>query len=413
MRGSEVEEDKIKEWSQKLEVIYQRVKTNKITFLNSNQFSKLMKVFSRDISQMSAERDLIRHHNDLILELKRFALQSKASQSGPKIKNKIKKVNNLTTTLQQLLKEIKEAENQVLDLNSMEGKTSFTHLPKLYRKAYEVWVKREEMLNRSTVTGRNIFKKFKYDSTTYPEINKCVEQILTNHLKKMKSKETKGYVDESFTFIDVRKAILKEIEDKGLAVMGSEALIENIYKDLIRELRERREKDKEEAFETFITLDDLKPETFVETDPELELELAKNKKSGQQRMQDVFDKYAKEDRQKNCEKILTKGRPEWDSYLVNNNEEFESLDVKDGDLEADDEEVSDEEEEEEVESVSAPLSDFSEVKTEDKPTPTVINSESEPIAVNTNADPIVVTATSEPITNGCDESDDDSVQILD
>ena len=123
--------------------------------------------------------------------------------------------------------------------------------------------------------------------------------------------------------------------------------------------------------------------------------------------------YAKEDRQKNGEKILTEGRPEWDSDLLNNNEEFESLDVKDGDLEADDEEVSDEEEEEEVESVSAPLPDYSEVKDEDKPTPTVINSESEPeIVMNTNSDPIVVTATSEPITNGCDESNDDSVQIL-
>ena len=97
-------------------------------------------------------------------------------------------------------------------------------------------------------------------------------------MKKLKNKSTKGYIDESFTFIDVRKVINDEIAAKKLEISNCDALVQDVYKQLMNELKQRRQKDSEDVFETLETLDDLRPDDFdptVYSDPKVNIEIAK------------------------------------------------------------------------------------------------------------------------------------------
>jgi hypothetical protein len=104
-------------------------------------------------------------------------------------------------------------------------------------------------------------------------------------------------------------------------------------------MRKRRTLEVEDVFESLETLDDLAPESFVDNDPNIELQCSLNKTYYERKMQELFQKYTIQDRQKNGEKLINEGINEWDQTLVDN-EEFESIDVKDGEL---DDEDSDEE----------------------------------------------------------------------
>ena len=410
-------EAETEELAQKIDNIYLKVKENNKQFLNSTQFAKTMEVFTKDNSEMPSKEDLVRNHSDLMIELFRFT-QKTDKKTATKVKDRAKKIKALTDTIKKLQAQIYEAENEELDFDALDSESSFTDLPKLYRKVHEVWIKREELLKRSTYTGRVMFKKYKCDSTPYPEINKCVESLFNSHLKKIKNRTTKGYVDESFTFIDVRKEIMNVIKEKQLAVMNCESMIETIYKDLLNEKRLRRQKDSEEMFETLETLQDLKPETFVKDDPLIELQLVKNKNTYDRRMDELIEKYTKEDRKMNGESILKDGLSEWETDgLVNNDEAFESLDIKDGDLEEDNN-TNDEESDDDIELSAAPIPDFKTTETNgeasqtkettpsDEMTATVEEKPIKRVSIQTVSKSVPITTEPEILINGDNSSDD-------
>lgn len=339
-----------------LEQIYDKLKTKNETFLKSKQFLKLMQLATREAVAAADSERLIVQHNDLLVELHRLTLQNEKGNAQKKVKNKRKKIEKLTNTLKRLQKEIYKAEHEELDYTALDSKNGWTDLPKLYRKAEEVWNRREELLKRSTYCGRLIYKRYYCELTTYPDINQCVEQLFNSYLKRLKNRKSKGYVDESFTFIDVRKAILDEISEKNLIISNAEDMITKIYEELIKELKNRREKDSEECIKSLEILDDLKPESFVKEDPQMEIALASNKCRFQSKLDELCEKYATEDRQKNGETLLQEGLSEWESGPFEDNEEFESLDIKEGDLE--DEEKDDSQSDEETVLEATPLPDF-------------------------------------------------------
>ncbi|CAG2169160.1 unnamed protein product [Oppiella nova] len=344
MTAANADQKEIDEYMDVLNELFPKIEaipTNR-SFLDGNQYRKLMNTFTKEVSDMTAVQRIVSHYDELVQELKRFT--RKPPKDIPKVKSKKKAVQDLTDSLKRLRKQICLAETEELGYDDLDGRTGWTDLPKLYRKAEEVWAKREELLKRSTNSGRSMFRKFTYDSTTYPEVNQFVEKLFNAHLKKLRKGKTKRrYVDETFTFTDVRKAILDEMQSKQIVVMNSDSMIANIYKDLLSELRERRKREAEEGFESMETYEDLKPETFVAEDPQIEIECAKNKSHFDRKLQELIDKYASDDIKKNGPTLLVEGSAEWDNDLTGDGD-FESLDVKEGELdgENEDEDKSDE-----------------------------------------------------------------------
>lgn len=343
-------ESKAQELISKLIEMVSRIRRERIQFSISRQFAKLFKVFAEDIGNEKDDNRVIRHHNDLLLELNRVLKSPNMSPNKPKLSKDVKekRIQKLTETMKKLQKQITAAENEVFDYEALNDRSSYTDLPKLYKKLNDIWVKREELLKRSTNLGRILFKKFKYDSTPYPEINKCVEDLFNDFIKKLKNWDRKGYRDETFTFIDIHKAIMQVIKDKELDVRNADKLIGEVYEYLLQELRNRRIQESEDTFETLETLDDLTPETFVSTDPAIDVEIGKNKVYYERKMQELLQTYAKKDHEKNGECLVKEGMSEWDETLVDN-EEFESIDIKEGEL---DEEDSDGKNDEECDSIA-------------------------------------------------------------
>jgi hypothetical protein len=339
VKNSEHNETKTEEQINKLNQLVTQLRHEKKSFSNSAQFAKLMKVFANDIANEKDDNRVFRHHNDLMIELNRIIKKPKTNSSKKKLsKDKINsRIKKLTERLKKLEKAISSAESQPLDYEAMDKNSSFTDLPKLYKKQIQLWEEREDLLKRSKSTGRMIYKKLKYDSTLFPEINKCVESLFNNYIKKMSNWNKKGYRDETFTFIDIHKAITQVINDKKLCVENSNELIEGVFRDLTQEMRKRRTLEVEDVFESLETLDDLAPESFVDNDPNIELQCSLNKTYYERKMQELFQKYTIQDRQKNGEKLINEGVNEWDQTLVDN-EEFESIDVKDGELDDEDSE---------------------------------------------------------------------------
>ncbi len=339
VKNSEHNETKTEEQINKLNQLVTQLRHEKKSFSNSAQFAKLMKVFANDIANEKDDNRVFRHHNDLMIELNRIIKKPKTNSSKKKLsKDKINsRIKKLTERLKKLEKAISSAESQPLDYEAMDKNSSFTDLPKLYKKQIQLWEEREDLLKRSKSTGRMIYKKLKYDSTLFPEINKCVESLFNNYIKKMSNWNKKGYRDETFTFIDIHKAITQVINDNKLCVENSNELIEGVFRDLTQEMRKRRTLEVEDVFESLETLDDLAPESFVDNDPNIELQCSLNKTYYERKMQELFQKYTIQDRQKNGEKLINEGVNEWDQTLVDN-EEFESIDVKDGELDDEDSE---------------------------------------------------------------------------
>lgn len=341
VNDTEHNETKTEEQINKLNQLVIQLRHERKSFSNSAQFAKLMKVFANDIANEKDDNRVFRHHNDLLIELNRIIKKPKTNSTKKKLsKDKINtRIKKLTERLKKLEKAISSAESEPLDYEAMDKTSSFTDLPKLYKKQIQLWEEREDLLKRSKSTGRMIYKKLKYDSTLFPEINKCVENLFNNYIKKMSNWNKKGYRDETFTFIDIHKAITQVINDNKLCVQNSNEIIEGVFRDLTQEMRKRRTLEVEDVFESLETLDDLAPESFVDNDPNIELQCSLNKTYYERKMQELFQKYTIQDRQKNGEKLINEGINEWDQTLVDN-EEFESIDVKDGEL---DDEDSDEE----------------------------------------------------------------------
>ena len=135
-------------------------------------------------------------------------------------------------------------------------------------------------------------------------------------------------------------------------------IITDVYEKLIIEMKMRREQDSIESFETSETFDDSHPEVFVKDDLLIEKELASNKCRYETKSCDLFEKYASEDKLKNDESLLKGDVSEWEAGPVEDNEEFESLDVKEGDFDDDEEKDEDRSDEDLMIEGVSPIPDF-------------------------------------------------------
>ena len=286
------------------------------------------------------------YNKDLIIELNRLTIETQNQVANQKIDKatREKQINKLTKMLKKLQNEIVKAESAELSYEDMiNDTTGFVSIPKLMKKAYQVWEKREKLLNRGTSNGRYFTKKFTFNGTKYPEINKEIEKFMNKYIKSISTITTdKTYKDETLTIIEVRNIISKVVNQHQLLDVTVDFIAENVFKHLRMELKNRRELEYNELFEDLENLDDLYPETMpVLNNPSLEKQLTTNSCTFNKKLDELVEKYKNEDIKQHGD-IPSPADPEWNKDL-SENDGYELLDNKD-DLK--------EEEEEEEESAS-------------------------------------------------------------
>ena len=174
-------------------------------------------------------------------------------------------------------------EKREMSLDDMEGESLFTKLPKLKNTVVKLWKRREALMNRSDFTGRKTFQSFSYMGTGNLDVDKLVQDYYYKLLNLFKSNENKFFEPKNqkrkskpmprsaksnnfafFNIIDLKKYLVREIDEANINYILSDEMLLKIYKDLLEENKKRRLSDQFDSFRTLTMLSDLKPNSMVE-----------------------------------------------------------------------------------------------------------------------------------------------------
>ncbi|XP_061169688.1 inner centromere protein A-like [Saccostrea echinata] len=193
-------------------------------------------------------------------------------------KRQIERLEKLLKDIRDKIEELKETEVDLDDEDS-----AYIMEEKYQKKFVKVWNKLCEIKESSTDTGRPVERKFRYEGTRYPDINKKIERFVN---------KTKCFPD----YHDVKEIIISVNKSKSLHIKTSaiDRLAREAFADVGDQLQKRREKDFKYTF-----LGHLPPEKTVvrnEDDPAyddkaLQLKLEENKKISKSRLNEVLEKY--------------------------------------------------------------------------------------------------------------------------
>ena len=319
------------------------MKDKRPRYVASKEFSSLVSSYIDDINMETELKKVYNYNKDLIIELNRLTIETRNQVANQKIDKatREKQINRLTKMLKKLQNEIVKAESAELSYEDMiKGTTGFVNIPKLMKKAYQIWEKREKLLNRGTSNGRYFTRKFTFNGTKYPEINKEIEKFMNKYIKSISTMTTdKTYKDETLTIIEVRNIISKVVNQHRLLDVTVDLVAEDVFKQLRMELKDRRKLEYNELFEDLENLDDLYPETMpILNNPSLEKQLATNSCTFNKKLDELVERYKNEDIKQNGD-IPSPTDPEWNKDL-NENDGYELLDNKD-DLKEEEESASD------------------------------------------------------------------------
>ena len=298
---------------------------------------------------------LIDFHNDLIIELTR--LTAKTNIDLKLNKNVIlKKVEKLTSQLKKIVSKIADLENVALDLDDLEEHNEYTKIPLFYKAALKLWRKREALLQRSVNSGNYMFKVYQYKGTQDEKVDKIIENYFNKYLSLLKkceenvtfSKKKYAFKDNEmgnhfsmFTIIDLKKHLEAQLKEQKINFALSEEFLLKIYKDLLLEMKNRRNYCKSEAIKSLHYLKNCELGFMGNmNDPELIDRLDKSQESGIKLMETLIENFRKRDFElngKNLDKMLPLG---WDDKDDDDNENDESLvdDTDDDEVDDDDEE---------------------------------------------------------------------------
>ncbi|XP_062620564.1 neurofilament medium polypeptide-like isoform X2 [Saccostrea cucullata] len=193
-------------------------------------------------------------------------------------KRQIERLEKLLKDIRDKIEALKETEVDLDDEDS-----AYIMEEKYQKKFVKVWNKLCEIKESSTDTGRPVERKFRYEGTRYPEINKKIEKFVN---------KTKCFPD----YHDVKEIIISVNKSKSLRIKTSaiDRLAREAFADVGDQLQKRREQDFQYTF-----LGHLPPEKKVvrnEDDPAyddkaLQLKLEENKKISKSRLNEVLEKY--------------------------------------------------------------------------------------------------------------------------
>ncbi|XP_056009780.1 transcriptional regulator ATRX-like isoform X2 [Ostrea edulis] len=204
-----------------------------------------------------------------------------AGMAKNKKKGSKKQIERLEKLLKDIRDKIEELKNAEVDLDDEDS--AYIMEEKYQKKFVKVWKKLCEIKESSTDTGRPSEKKFKYEGTRYPDINRKIEKFVNKQ---------KCFPD----YHDIRQIITNVNSRKTLNIKGTaiDRLAREAFADVGDQLQKRRERDFKYTF-----LGHLPSETKIvrnEDDPaydnkSLQIRLEENKKISRSRMNEVIEKF--------------------------------------------------------------------------------------------------------------------------
>ncbi|XP_075680729.1 uncharacterized protein LOC113791713 [Dermatophagoides pteronyssinus] len=317
----------------KLTNIIDNIKTNSSSFIKTTSFVKFFTSFNDDLIEKanSSSNIAITINNDLLKELQRFSISLKKNDQSNNVQfnRKIQqKINNLTIKLKKINEDIHKYQSRSLTLDEMNDHTVFTKLPRLQKLAIRIWQQRELLLNRSTDTGLQLYRKFVYNGDDniinhHPQLKQIVENFVNNHLNSLKNaeheliqqqqsrklqKRKKDFLQlPMFTILDLKQSILSKLNDEKIDNFQlTDNIVTKIYKNLIEEMTKRHNAQQRECIDNYYLLDyddncSNDDETLItnENDPELIEQLEQNSIVSKNAMEKLINEYKKKDLEKN------------------------------------------------------------------------------------------------------------------
>ena len=295
---------------------------------------KLFTSFNDDLIRKatSSSNIAITINNDLMKELQRFSISLKKNDQSNNVQfnRKIQqKINNLTIKLKKINEDIHKYQSRSLTLDEMNDHTVFTKLPRLQKLAIRIWQQRELLLNRSTDTGLQLYRKFVYNGDDdiinhHPQLKQIVENFVNDHLNSLKNaeheliqqqqqsrklqKRKKDFLQlPMFTILDLKQSILSKLNDEKIDNFQlTDNIVTKIYKNLIEEMTKRHNAQQRECIDNYYLLDyddncSNDDETLItnENDPELIEQLEQNSIVSKNAMEKLINEYKKKDLEKN------------------------------------------------------------------------------------------------------------------
>ncbi|GFS72071.1 death domain-associated protein 6 [Nephila pilipes] len=214
------------------------------------------------------------------------------------IDRRIKKLENF---LGKLSRKIEKLSQKELSLDDLDDDDSVYLLEdRLKRKFNDIWAKLCTYKKCSKLIGRKMEKRFTYAGSRYQSINKAVERLVN---KRKPAEKFPNYVE---ILEIVRKK--NEEEDLGICDGEDEELAKQIFKDVGRELQDRRKRDIYEDIHNYL------PENFdvydndpADKDESLKFKLSNNYAECEKKLNEIMEKYTKkqkDEEDKNPQKVL-------------------------------------------------------------------------------------------------------------
>ncbi|GAB1598570.1 death domain-associated protein 6-like [Argonauta hians] len=221
--------------------------------------------------------------------------ESVSNSAGVKGKKRKKgserQIKRLEELLSKISKEIETVNEKELGLEELEDEDSaYLYEDRLQKKFVKVWEKLCELKNQDTRTGRPVERKFHYNGTRYPEINKRIEKFINRR---------KIFPD----YFDI-KHIINQVNNVQKLFLGKtviDDLAREAFTDVGNQLQERRHRDFILTFGNRQTEEYRVSSDPAFTDKTLKKKLDENRKLAKTKLDDVISKYAQKQYETNAQ----------------------------------------------------------------------------------------------------------------
>ncbi|XP_076454974.1 uncharacterized protein LOC143289758 [Babylonia areolata] len=199
-------------------------------------------------------------------------------EGGGKGSKTIRRLERLLEKIRDEIEKVREKDLSLDDLN--ESDSAYIYEDRLQKKFVKVWDRLCQLKGCTKSSGRPIERKFKYEGTRFPEINRKIEKFVNR---------PNSFPD----YHDVR-GIIKKVNTRwqlGLNVMQINSISKETFMDVGEALQRRRQADFISTFHSKQTIPYCTGQDPAMFDEELRQKLEENGRVGRSRLEGVIRKY--------------------------------------------------------------------------------------------------------------------------
>ncbi|XP_046567487.1 microtubule-associated protein 1B-like [Haliotis rubra] len=255
-------------------------------------------------------------------EKKREEQEKKRAQPEKKKEVSEKHIHRLEKLLEKLETKIQQVQARELSLDDLaEEDSSYIYEDKLKKKFVAVWNKLCELKDRTPSTGRPTERRFNYQGTRYPEVNKKIEKMIN---------KKKVFPD----FHDMKRLVAKvSINQKlHLSQKEIESVAREAFTDVGNLLQQRRQDDYITTFGCRLTdYEDMNHDPAM-YNAELKQKLEENQQKGKTNLENVIRKFSDMQYETGEEAVEVPEGSEEDERMEEEDERLDEEDASDEDV---------------------------------------------------------------------------------